>query len=429
MIVSRFKRLAKEGGWIVFGQIVTVIASLVLVRVLTEHLDTEQYGRLALTLTLGTLVGQVAFAGAIPGIMRYYSIAAEKGKTGEYYQAAIRMMGYGALASLGLSALLLPTLLLLGKSDILALTGMAIIFTLLSSYNNSQSMIQNAARQRKVVAFHGSLVAWLKVILAAILLICLGNSPFIVLVAYILSTMLVLFSQAIFIRRLIPKRTICATISNQWSGKIWQYSKPFVFLNIFTWMQSSSDRWALETFTNTGDVGMYAVLIQLGYTPIAMATGLMTNLIAPILFQRSGDTTNQKRNIQVHKQAWQITFIALLLTLLACLLASQIHGYIFRFLVAEQYHSVSCLLPWMILAGGLFSSGQVLALKLMSELKTNALLWPKIVTSIIGVLASFGGAYMAGINGVIAGAVFFSVLQLSWIGFLSIRRIDCSSEG
>ena len=106
-----------------------------------------------------------------------------------------------------------------------------------------------------------------------------------------------------------------------------------------------------------------------------------------------------------------------------CLFAFFFHDSIFRLMVAVQYRSVSYLLPWMILAGGLFSAGQVLGLKLMSDMKTHALIWPKIVTSLVGVLLSFVGAYIAGLTGVVYGAVTFSVLQLVWMGWLSWHPI------
>lgn len=427
--MSRYKRLAKEGGWIVIGQIAVVAASLVLVRVLTEYLDPTQYGQLALALTLGTLIGQVAFSGAMPGIMRYYAIAAEKGEASEYLQAARRMMGYGTLVALGLSVLLLPGLLLLGKGDMLVLAGMTIVFTILGNFNTTQSMIQNAARQRVVVAFHGSLDAWLRVLFAAGLLTWLGNSAKVVIVAYIASLLLVLISQAIFIRRLIPQQATRAAKPSPWAAQIWQYSKPFVYFNVFTWIQASSDRWALDTFTSTHDVGLYAVLMQLGYTPIGIVTGLMATLIGPILFQHSGNTADPSRNASVHKRAWQITAIALLSTLLACLFSYLFHDWIFRILVAAQYHSVSHLLPWMILAGGLFAAGQMLSLKLMSDLNTQALVWPKIVTSLLGALFSFAGAYFAGLPGVVYAAVAFSVLQLVWLGWLSWRPIGAQDRG
>lgn len=73
--------------------------------------------------------------------------------------------------------------------------------------------------------------------------------------------------------------------------RMWLYSKTFVFFNSFTWILARSDRRALEIHASTQDVGFYVVLIQLGYTPISILTGLMTTLIGPILFQRSGDAS------------------------------------------------------------------------------------------------------------------------------------------
>ena len=421
--MSRFKRLAKEGGWIVVGQIAVVAASLVLVRVLTEYLDPTQYGQLALALTLGALIGQVAFSGAMPGIMRYYSIAAEKGEASEYFQASLRMMGYGILVALVLSAVLLMSLPLFGKAEMLGLISLTIGFTIFGTFNTAQNMIQNAARQRKVVALHGSLDAWLRVAFVVCLFTWLGNSANIVVVAYIVSLILVLASQAFFIRRLIPQETISSTKSKLWAAQIWQYSKPFAYFNAFTWVQASADRWALETYTTSHEVGLYAVLLQLGFTPIAMVAGLMTTLIGPILFQRSGDTTDATRNSTVHRQAWKITAIALVSTLFASIFAFLFHEWIFRLLVANQYRSVSYLLPLMILAGGLFAAGQMLSLKLMSDLNTQALVWPKIITSLLGAAISFIGAYFAGLLGVVVAAVVFSVLQLLWLGVLSWRQV------
>lgn len=426
--MTRIKRLAKEGSWIVAGQIAAVVGALVLVRVLTEHLDPAQYGQLALALTLGTLIGQVAFSGAMPGIMRYYTMAVEKNEVHEYFSATIRMMGYGSIVALGLCTVVLLGLPSFGKSDLLGLTGLTILLSILMNYNTTLSMIQNAARQRGVVAFHSSLDAWLKVFFVAILLTWVSNSAKVVVVGYLASLLLVLGSQAIFFRQLIPEQATGADKPNPWTAQIWQYSKPFVFFNVFTWMQASSDRWALDTFSTTHDVGLYAVLMQLGYTPIGMVAGLMTTLIGPILFQRSGDTTDPARNADVHKKAWQLTALALFFTLLACLFAYLFHDWIFRLLVATQYRSVSYLLPWMILAGGLFSAGQVLGLKLMSDMKTHALIWPKIVTSLVGVLLSFVGAYIAGLTGVVYGAVTFSVLQFVWLGWLSWHPIGTKNQ-
>ncbi|MFM2394687.1 MAG: hypothetical protein RLZZ546_2669, partial [Bacteroidota bacterium] len=68
---SRFKRLSKEGGWILSGQIATVIGSFFLVRVLTEYLDPVDYGKLALGLTVAGFVNQLVMGGISNGITRF----------------------------------------------------------------------------------------------------------------------------------------------------------------------------------------------------------------------------------------------------------------------------------------------------------------------------------------------------------------------
>lgn len=397
----------------------SIVGSLVLVRVLTHYLDPTQYGDLALALTLGTLVGQVAFSGSMPGIMRYFAIAAENGGVKEYFVAANRMMSYSTLAAVGLSTLLISSLIFFEKIGTISLTLLAIIFAVLGNFNSNQNMIQNAARQRSVVALHSTLDAWLKVLFTTIFLIFFGVTAKVVIAAYITSLLIVLISQSIFIKKLVANFPTSQGVPTSWDKEIWQFSQPFILFNAFTWIQSSSDRWALNYFTTTDDVGLYAVLIQLGYTPMMIVANLMTTLIGPILFQRSGSGLDPKRNTDVHKRAWQIVAAVIAITILISLFALFTHNLIFRILTSDQYYSISYLLPYMILSGGFFSAGQVLSLKLMSDLNTNALIKPKIITSVIGALLSFIGAYHMGVEGVVGAALIFGISQLIWMAWLT----------
>lgn len=426
----RFRRLAKEGIWVVSGQIASVAGALALVRVLTEFLNPTQYGDLALALTLGTLICQVAFSGAMPGILRYYTVAADKRDIHQYLFESRRMMLFGTLAAIGLGMLLLFGLVLAGRAEWLGLVAIAIVFSMLGSYDTTLSLIQNAARQRQVVALHSALAAWLKVLFVAALLSWTFKASEVVIVGYLLSLLVVLGSQAIFIKRLMTRQTGDGSSEiHRWSGRIWLYSKPFVVFNMFTWLQASSDRWALETFATTQDVGLYAVLMQLGYAPISIVTGLAMTFVSPILFQRSGDATEHARNASSSRLAWQLTLTAVALTAISFLIALCFHEWIFRLFAAEEYRFVSSLLPWMVLAGGLFAAGQVISLKLMSGMNTQALLVPKVVTAIVGTFLSFAGARIAGLHGAVFALVAFSTLHLLWVGCVAARQKDLSVRG
>ena len=75
---DRFVRLSKEGFWIVLGQAIAVLGSLVGVRVLTGLLTSAEYGELALGMTLAILVGQTLFGPLGQGATRFYAPTVEK---------------------------------------------------------------------------------------------------------------------------------------------------------------------------------------------------------------------------------------------------------------------------------------------------------------------------------------------------------------
>jgi O-antigen/teichoic acid export membrane protein len=418
---NRVRRLAKEGSWIIIGQVTSVAGMLVLVRVLTEYLSPEEYGQLALGITLAGLVNQVVMGGVGAGIGRFYSIAAEKQDLGGYLHATRRLLTYATLAVVVIGLILILSLYGLGHSQWVGLAVAALLFAILSGYNSTLNGIQNGARQRSIVAFHGGLDAWFKTLLAVCLILWLGASSMAVVTGYACSSLLVTVSQLIFLRRTIPPQQEPIQYQQPWLPQIWAYSVPFSIFGIFTWMQQASDRWALQTFATSSEVGQYAVLFQLGFTPIALITGMATSFLGPILYQRAGDATNQARSDNVHQLSWRITKLSLIITLLGFAITFTLHEQLFNILVATEYRSSSYLLPWVVLAGGIFASGQMLALKLMSEMKASAMTTAKIATALTGVLLNVLGAMHAGVHGVIGAVIVFSGMYFIWMTLLASR--------
>lgn len=415
----RFYRLTKEGSWIISGQIASILGSLMLVRVLTEYLEPEQYGQLALGLTAAGLVNQIVMGGMSNGISRYYSIAVEKKDLSGYMHASSLLMGYATAVVVAVALVLMLFLFLLDYTHWMGLVAAALLFSILSGYNLSLSSIQNAARQRAIVAFHRGAEPWFKILLAIGVMLLLENSSTAAVIGYALTSLLMTSSQLFFLNRLIHAQSGKSVSSDNWGRQIWSYSWPFCTWGVFTWAQQASDRWALQSFASTQEVGLYAVVFQIGYTPIVMASGLAMTFLGPILFQRSGSAKNHVRNISVHRIAWRITFVGLIVTALAFVIAISLHEWIFDVLVATKYHSVSNFLPWMVLAGGIFAAAQTLSLKLMSEMRPTVMTTAKIVTAILGIALNIYGASRFGMAGVVAALVMFSGIYLLWMIWLT----------
>lgn len=415
--IFRFRRLAMEGGWIVGGQAASVLGSFLLVRVLTEHLHPAQYGELALGLTVATLVTQLVMGGLINAIGRFFAVAAQQQALPVYFLASRGLMIQVTQLVFAISAVLVLGLYALDFSHWIPVSLAALLFAVLTSYNAALSGIQNAARQRAIVAIHGGLDAWLKIFFAWFVLQWWGTQIVGIVLAYAASALLVSVSQLQTLKRKMTcgAETVSMPVLIEWRSKMLHYSIPFTTWGIFTWLQLISDRWALEVFATTEDVGLYTVLFQIGVMPIAIAATAAMSFLGPILYGRSGDGLDLSRNISVSNITRQVTTVGLLLTLSTFFLALWLHSWVFQLVASPRYAVVSHFLPWMVLAGGTFATGQILAIKLMSDMKPGLMTRAKIVTAVVGVCFNILGAFYAGLYGVIFAQIAFSFLYLAWM--------------
>lgn len=397
------------------GQGAAIAGALVGVRLLTELLDPAAYGELALAMTIATLVNQSVLGPIGNGISRFFAPAQEQSDVGAYLQASARLVLMATGVILAAMVLAVVVLEAAGLEAWIAVTGGALVFAILSGWSAVLSSIQAAARQRAIVALHQGLESWLRFLLAAILLVWLGPGSSIAMGGYVLALVVVLGSQTYFFRRMAPPVVSVQRSPAVWQARIWAFSWPMSIFGIFTWMQLVSDRWALGLFSSKQDVGLYAVLFQIGYFPISLLSGMVASFLAPIFYQRAGDASEQRRIAGVNRISWHITWWSLGITMVAVVVAFLWHGALFQLLVAPKYHTVSGLLPWVVLAGGVFAASQSLSLAMMSQLKTRLMMPAKIGTAVVGVLLNLGGAYWFGMQGIVFAGVLFSLLFFSWM--------------
>ncbi|MHB8668184.1 MAG: lipopolysaccharide biosynthesis protein [Burkholderiales bacterium] len=416
---ERIRRLSKEGAWIVLGQISAVLGSLAGVRMLTELLNPAAYGELALGLTVAAVINQTVIGPLANGVARFYAPAQERNDLGGYLTAVRRLVSAATVVIVLMVLLTVTGMLAAAPRQWVGITATALIFAALTGYNGVLSGIQNAARQRSIVALHQGMESWLRFLIAACMLVWVGATSTIAMLGYAVAAMLVLVSQYVFFRKTLPQNAVASNHGTNWQKQIWQYSWPFGAWGIFSWAQQASDRWALELFATTQQVGLYAALFQLGYYPMSIATGLSMQFLGPIFYQRAGDASDRQRNQNVSRLSRSLTALTLVLTGAVFLTALLFHAQIFHLLVAKEYASVSYLLPWMLLAGGVFAAGQTISLNLMSQMKTHTMVVAKIATSSLGIVFNIAGAYFLGIRGIVVAIVLHSVLYSAWMTVIS----------
>lgn len=422
--MTRIKRLAKEGSWIVAGQIVAVAGTLVLIRVLTEHLDPTQYGQLALGLTISGLVNQVAIGGVTSGIGRFYSISLEKGDLWGYLRASNRLMGYATLGASAIGLVLMVGLFLTGQKQLLGFEVAVLIFSILSGYNSAIGGIQNAARQRAIVALHGGMDAWLKISLVLGLVLWLGSSTTAVVIGYSLSALLVTVSQLFFLRQLL--RRYGGNTNNSgtedWAKQMWLFSWPMMAAGLFNWGYYASQRWALDLFVSTAEVGKFYALTQIAYSPISMAGGLFMSILVPIIYKRSGDPGDHQRIANVRVIVLKIASLGVGATFVLAGITFFCNESLFKLFVAQQYMGMSIYMPLVVISAGLLQSSIAMGSILTSANKTKKVLPLAIYGQSIIILSNMFSTYLYGVTGLIFSMIFGAVLHIIWMYSIVVKH-------
>ncbi len=423
--------LLHESFWIIAGQVVSVLGALLGIRLLTQVMAPDVFGELSLAMTLTTFLSQTLFAPVGQSTLRFFSSATEAHDLRSFMPALKLMMKWAiVVASLGVSLVCL-IFAQIGKPGWTGLIIAAALFSILSGLSSTVDSIQNALRQRAVVACHGAVATWGRFLFAVVLVSVIGPYSELAMLGYCLASAGVLVSQVNFFKKkgksIWYQKSFSPVSESHWRSMMISFAWPFAAWGVFGWAQMASDRWALELFVSTSDVGLYSVLYQIGYYPFLIVSGMIMQLVTPVIFQEAGNTSDPSRMIQSVKFIKTLTFLSILATMLVSLAAYFIHKNLFELLVAENYRSSSWLLPGMVLASGLFSSGQVASLFFHTNLMNERLLSPKIVSAIMAIVLNLSGAALFGLIGVVFANVIFSATYLIWV--LRRVRMSCLEMG
>lgn len=425
-ILDRVLGARGEVLWVISGQSIAALCALLGMRYLTVYLPPAEYGVLALALTLGSLMQQIVFGPVSNAVLRFYAASATRRELRTMLRGAAVLFLWATAGLTVLAAVGAATHRVRPGSPAAGMIVAAALFAFVSGVNGALAAAHSAARRRSVVAAHQALAELLRFALAIAAVRLAGSSSLAALTGFVTGIGLCASSQGVLLWRAVrhePRRAADpATIGEsraRWRGELARYARPFAIWGGFTWAVLAADRWALQAFQSTADVGRYAALFQLGSYPITMGASMMVQLAAPVLFARAADASDLERRGESRHLNRILTALVLLATLVATLLAALLHRVIFAALVGESYRSVSWMLPAVVLGAGLFAAGQQLALTLQSDLRVERLVAPKIGSAVVGIILYFAGSRWGGMPGVVGAGVAFAAVHLAWVAVAS----------
>jgi O-antigen/teichoic acid export membrane protein len=412
------RAVACEALVVAVGNVAAGVGGLMAVRILTTRLEPRVYGELALAMTVTILGQQVVFGPLAGAIVRFYAPAKEAHSLAAFAAASKRVLFVASAAVAIVAAVCIP---FIGNFAALPFAAciLSVVLAIVNAYNSAVDGIQNAARQRIIVACNQGLGQWVRVGAVLLTTALFGATASAALLGYIASASIILCSQLFFLSAAIPPSGRLLAVSriqrNNIEGRIIKYAWPFAVWAPFTWIQLSADRWALRAYTDTAHVGIYQALFQLGYYPITLACGSLMQLAMPILFERAGGAGSSSRTRSAYSITAFVTALTSAGTIIFGAATAIFHKPLCRLLLAPKYWDYSYLLPFIVLAGGLFACGQAISLNLLTGLSTAQLIGPKIGSAVLGLLCTVLFTAIWGIDGTVAASIVFSVSYLVWV--------------
>lgn len=417
------KRLSREFMWVVVGQAAALVGGIVGIKLLTGSLGTKGYGELALGQTVALLFNQVLFGPIGQSFKRFFSVFRERKQLSELFFFLRKLFLWLTPIILILSALiaLFLGMSLSGKWGWLIFASAG--FGLLSGANGIYQNMQNAARQRSIVALHQGVIKWLKPLAAVGMVMLIGQSGSAAILGFCIGTLTILISQRFFVHKIFKGKIRTGKNQQLISKTLLNYAYPFAIWGVVTWVQFSSDRWALQIFLGEREVGLYFALFQLSSVPILLAANLLNQLSIPIVFERIGDASDANR---VHSALRWIGVNVLILgifVLFAIIITWSMHNTLFRWTTVQDFWEVSFLLPLVCLGIGLFHLGQMFSIVGLAFNKAQVYIAPKVSIGVLAAGLNFMLCSKFGLKGVIMTLIIVGISYSVWTGLLARKLI------
>ncbi|MEP7246193.1 MAG: lipopolysaccharide biosynthesis protein [Gammaproteobacteria bacterium] len=407
--------------WVVGGQAVTALGTLIGVRILTQFLPPAAYGVVSLALGISTLVVALVAAPLTQAAMHYYPAVAATGSVRTLLTSLLRCFLRMA-PWIGIAAVLAAGAYL-KWGDGSAIVALILLVLLASdSWRSANLSLLNAARVHWRYGMWQALDAWGRPLLGAAAVLTIGPSPEAVLGAYACVSAFLVF---IFAGRVWRDESHAPSVDSSAHGSIaldarlWSYALPLVPLGIIGWASNLGDRYIIGGLLGVASAGMYAAVYGLAGAPFMLVNGTLEQGLRP-LYQAAVSRGDHHRANTILKM-WVSAAVGICTA--GVILFVLCHEWIASLFVGKAYRDASVLMPWISVGYGIRAVSYVFERVCYAYGKTRRALLTQLYAVLAAAAITPAGVIALGLKGAaMAVPVYFSV-QLAVAVFFARRTL------
>jgi len=365
------------------AKIVPALTPLITVPVYTHLFTPHEYGLYVLAFGVAELLLAVAATGLATGAVRFYALYRREQRLASYFTAVPASLGFMIVASTGITVLVLLAfrsriapdvypLLWIALPAFIAAAVSEVLMNILRAQERSRSyaLVEVANRAGTVITS-----------LALVFLCGLGVSALLwgqaLTLTVIAIPLAVCLTRGIRLDRRTHQPTLPADLR-----RILGFSLPLAVGNIAFWVLRLSDRYFIEGFRDSHEVGLYSISYNVASRSIFLVVGLFMLVPGPIMMRTWENEGREAAEAVLTRLSRAFLVLVLPAVVGFCVLAR----YAITLLAADEYLA-GYRAAWLI-AGAMFAQGlgELASLGVMLGMQTRVLARNQCIAAVVNVI-------------------------------------------
>ena len=337
MIRDLFKDMCKY----VPSYIVPAFVNFLSIPIITRLFPPEDYGNYILVVSTVSVLSALTTAWLGSSVIRFFPVYNKQGRLDEFYATVIKLT---LLSILSVFFIMEGTMVLAQEYFSKTLYSLmrigALIFLVTAFYN----VLLSALRANRKVDWYSFFTVW-----SSVIGIGLGITLVIVFHYGVKSLLWGQLISMIIILPLVYKTAIgklhlkYGKIYSAVTKEMAKYGFPIAIVNLATWMLSFSDRYILEFFRGSHEVGLYSASYAVAERSIFMIASIFMVAEGPLAINLWENETKENNGDFRTK----ITRYYLMITFPAAVGLSVLASPTINVLTASEYHPAYKIIPWV----------------------------------------------------------------------------------
>jgi len=338
-----------------FSKVLVGVSSFVLLRLLTNRMQPDQYGTYSLVFAVVTIATTVVMSYLTNSVIRYLPLAAEQNRLNSFNVALLQISTPTTIVALGATAVGLLAVSALG---LVHLEPAAFVAALISSGAASAFQIYSIycySGRRRLLYSAMTIGQMLSFMLGALLIQWLPFNP--VTTALVAMAISFLLPLAVFQMPRPSLKLRPTPPSRRLLTRFLTYGGPLVALNISIQLNTYLDQFMLRSMRSLEEVGLYAANYVVADKVIYALASVVAITIAPLIF-----TEWERRNPEISLQmVWKSIAVFLAIGIPAFFFMLAFANPIMTFLTGPDYAEGRIILPFILGAALLSGTSSILA--------------------------------------------------------------------